>query len=524
MALQPLSSLPEHHLNIKRALLSVSDKTGVVDLARELHGAGVEIISTGGTAAAVRKAGIPVKDVSDITGFPECLDGRVKTLHPHIHGGILARTSYQPDNNELEKLDIRPFELVVVNLYPFKETVADPDVTPAVATENIDIGGPAMIRASAKNFAHVCTLTHPVQYTEFVKELQKGKGISFLTRQDLAGKAFEHTADYDAAINQYFARLNKLTLPRQLTVSLPQSSTLRYGENPHQKAGVYGNQAEYIECFHGRELSYNNYLDIDSALQLIADFKDDDPTTAIFKHTVPCGVATGNRLKESYSKAFETDKVSPFGGIVIVNKPLDLETAREIDKIFTEIILAPAYEEGVADFLSQKKNRRLVKILKFPSGETSLKIRSIFGGAVAQEPDSGMVTADDLKVVTKRQPTESELADLLFSWRVVKHVKSNAIVYAKNRQTCGIGTGQTSRVDSSEIAVQKAKKEKLPLKGSVVASDAFFPFSDGVVAAAKAGAVAAIQPGGSIRDEEVIEAANEHNMAMVFTGMRHFRH
>lgn len=524
MALQPLSSLPNHSLQVKRALLSVSDKTGITELARELHQAGVEIISTGGTAAAIRAADIPVKDVSEITGFPECLDGRVKTLHPKIHGGILARTSYQPDNEELEKLEIQPIELVVVNLYPFKKTVADPDVTPAVATENIDIGGPTMIRAAAKNFAHICILTNPDQYKGFAEELNRNKGIAFETRRRLARKAFEHTADYDTAINQYFARLDKLDLPEQLSVSLPKSAALRYGENPHQKAGVYGNQAEYTDCFHGRELSYNNYLDIDSALQLISDFKNDDPTTAIFKHTVPCGVASGSNLTEAYSKAFETDKVSPFGGIVIVNKPLDIDTAREIDKIFTEIILAPGFEDGVADFLSQKKNRRLVNILKFPSEETSLQIRSIFGGAVVQESDSGMVSAGELEVVTKRKPTESELADLLFSWRVVKHVKSNAIVYAKNRQTCGIGTGQTSRVDSSEIAVQKAAKEKLSLKGSVVASDAFFPFSDGVVAAAKAGATAVIQPGGSIRDEEVIEAANEHNMAMVFTSMRHFRH
>lgn len=524
MALQPLSSLPRQPLTIKRALLSVSDKSGIAELAAELHKAGIEIISTGGTAAAIREAGVPVKDVSEITGFPECLDGRVKTLHPKVHGGILARTSHQPDNEELKKLGIDPIELVVVNLYPFKKTVSDPAVTPEIATENIDIGGPTMIRASAKNFAHVCTLTHPEQYGEFISELQENEAISFSTRRKLARQAFAHTADYDVAINQYFERIDKLDLPEQLSVSLPKSATLRYGENPHQHAAVYGNQKEFIDCFHGKELSYNNYLDIDSALQLISDFKDDDPTTAIFKHTVPCGVATSDRLQDAYSKAFATDKVSPFGGIVIVNKPLDLKTAREIDKIFTEIILAPGFEDDVIDFLSQKKNRRLVNILKFPSEETSLKIRSIFGGAAVQRADTGMVSRDDLNIVTKRKPSETELADMLFSWRVVKHVKSNAIVYAKNRQTCGIGTGQTSRVDSSEIAVQKAEKEQLSLEGSVVASDAFFPFSDGVTAAAKAGATAVIQPGGSIRDEEVIKAADEYNMAMVFTGMRHFRH
>lgn len=524
MALKPLSSLPKNPLQIKRALLSVSDKTGITELAKTLHESGVELISTGGTAAAIRDSGIPVKDVNEVTGFPECLDGRVKTLHPFIHGGILARTSHRPDNDELRKLDIDPIELVVVNLYPFKSAVAKQGVTPAEATENIDIGGPTMIRAAAKNFAHVCILSNPGQYEDFIVELKSAGAIPFAMRQSLARVAFQHTADYDAAIGNYFNTLDVGELPDQLSLSLPKSAELRYGENPHQKAAVYGSQHDFIDCFHGKELSYNNYLDIDSALHLIGEFRNDDPTTAIFKHTVPCGVATAATLTEAYQNAFETDKVSPFGGIVIVNRPLDMNTAKAIDEIFTEIILAPEYEEGVGNFLSQKKNRRLVRIRKLPGKSDTLNVKSIFGGALVQQPDFGVLNSDELKVVTNRTPSETELKDLLFSWRIVKHVKSNAIVYSRNRQTCGIGTGQTSRVDSSEIAVLKAGKEHLSLKGSVVASDAFFPFSDGIIAAAEAGATAAIQPGGSIRDEEVIRAANERDMAMIFTGIRHFRH
>lgn len=524
MSLKPLSSLPETPLKIRRALLSVSDKTGITELASALHNAGVELISTGGTARAIKEAGLPVKDVSDITGFQECLDGRVKTLHPHVHGGILARTSHQPDLDELEKLKIDPIELVVVNLYPFKETVAPGDVTPAVATENIDIGGPTMIRAAAKNFAHVAVLTSPAQYKQITEELSDSGAITFSTRRMLSRVAFQHTADYDAAISTYFNRIEELQMPDQLNLSLPKSAGLRYGENPHQQAAVYGDQQSYIDCFHGKELSYNNYLDIDAALRLIAEFSDDDPTTAIFKHTVPCGVATADSLADSYRHAFATDKVSPFGGIVITNKPLDMETAEAIDEIFTEIILTPGFEDGVIDLLKKKKNRRLVRVLRLPETNNELQIKSIFGGAAVQQPDNGSLGSGTGESVAKRKPTDQELADLLFAWKIVKHVKSNAIVYAKGRSTLGIGTGQTSRVDSSQIAVQKAAQEGLDLTGSVVASDAFFPFADGIDAAAEAGATAAIQPGGSIRDEEVIESADNHDMAMIFTGMRHFRH
>jgi len=524
VALKPLSSLPKQPLSIKRALISVSDKTGIVTLATSLHNNGVEIISTGGTAKVLRNEGIPVTDVSEITNFPEILDGRVKTMHPHIHGGILARTSHQPDNDELKSFDIAPIQLVVVNLYPFKETVNTSDVTPAIATENIDIGGPTMIRAAAKNFAHVSVLTDPEQYDAFLSEYEESSEISFNTRRQLARKAFERTADYDVAISRYFNQLDNIDLPDQLSVSLPKAADLRYGENPHQKASVYGYQSKYIDCFHGKELSYNNFLDIDSALHLMADFKNGEPTAAIFKHTVPCGAASAGDLKTAYERAFATDRVSPFGGIVIVNRPLDTETAKAIDSIFTEIILAPDFDEGVEEFLRQKKNRRLVKILGYPGDEEPYKIRSIFGGALYQESDRATITAEDLDVVSARKPTDEELSDLLFGWRIVKHVKSNAIVYAKNRATYGIGTGQTSRVESSVIAVRKAMNEDLPLKGSIIASDAFFPFADGVIAAAQSGATAVIQPGGSIRDEEVIKAADEHDMAMVFTKIRHFKH
>lgn len=526
MSLQPLDSLPKNSLKINRALLSVSDKTGIVKLARQLHQFDVEIISTGGTAQKIREADIPVTDVSEITGFDECLDGRVKTLHPIIHGGILGRTSHQPDVDEMKRLDIDPIELVVVNLYPFEETITDSDCTPAIATENIDIGGPTMIRAAAKNFAHVCVLTSPMQYNKFGKELSEHTEISFNKRRQWAMAAFNHTAKYDATIANYYNNLEtgEEELPQQLNISLPKSQGLRYGENPHQKAAVYGIQNEYIDCFHGKQLSYNNFTDVDASLNLIADFKDDKPTCAIFKHTVPCGVAISDNLADAWDKAFATDTMSPFGGIVAVNKELDIRTAQKVDEIFTEIIIAPSYSEEALKLLQKKKNRRLIRIQEFPNTEKTLQFRSIFGGVLSQEADIKTITKKELKTVTKREPTSKEVQDLLFSWKVVKHVKSNAIVYARDGQTIGIGTGQTSRVEASEIAIAKAKQEGLSLEGTAIASDAFFPFADGVEAAAEAGASCVIQPGGSIRDEEVTEAADKLNMAMVFTGNRHFRH
>lgn len=524
MALKPLAQLPETPLTIKRALLSVSDKTDIIPLASALHKNGVQLISTGGTAKVIKEEGIPVTDASEVTGFPECLDGRVKTLHPHIHGGLLARTSYEPDNVELAELGIEPIELVVVNLYPFKETVKKPDITAATATEFIDIGGPTMIRAAAKNFAHVCILSSPEHYDSFIEELNSGQGISYEMRLNLAKAAFTHTADYDVAISNYFTELVEENPPKQFSVSEPLAHPLRYGENPHQQAGVYGSQDEIIDCFHGKQLSYNNYLDVDAALNIISDFESLDPTCAIIKHTIPCGVGTAPNLKDAYDKAFSTDTVSPFGGIVVVNQSLDLETAEAIDKIFTEIIIAPAFNEDALELLTAKKNRRLIRIKKNVSKSETFTYRSIFGGALKQDADLEAFDQDSFKVVTDRKPSDSELQDLLFSWKVVRHVKSNAIVYAKDGRTLGIGSGQTSRVDSSEIAVAKAEKEGLSLEGAAIASDAFFPFSDGVEAAAAAGVTAVIQPGGSIRDEEVIAKANELGLCMIFTGTRHFKH
>jgi phosphoribosylaminoimidazolecarboxamide formyltransferase/IMP cyclohydrolase len=525
VALQPLSELPETPLKINRALISVSDKTGLIPLAKALHQQEVEIISTGGTASRLREADIPVTDISDLTHFPECLDGRVKTLHPHVHGGILARTSHQPDIDEIQKLGIAPIELVVVNLYPFKETIEQDDCTPAVATENIDIGGPTMIRAAAKNFAHVAVLTRPDQYSDFTEELNQNRQIGFSNRRKLAQEAFNHTAEYDTYIAGYFNTLENDELPGQLHISLPKSQGLRYGENPHQQAAVYGDQKKYIDCFHGKALSYNNFLDVDAALNLIADFRNSDPTCAIFKHTVPCGVAIDpQKLSKAWSKAFATDTMSPFGGIVVVNQTLDLETAEAIDEIFTEIIMAPSFSEEALELLAQKENRRLIRIKQQVDISDYYQYRSIVGGALYQQADFGAAHFEDFKTVSNREPTVQERKDLLFAWKVVKHVKSNAIVYAREGQTLGIGTGQTSRVEASQIAIAKAKQEGLNLKGCAIASDAFFPFADGVEAAAEAGATSVIQPGGSIRDQEVIDAADKHNLAMVFTGKRHFRH
>jgi phosphoribosylaminoimidazolecarboxamide formyltransferase/IMP cyclohydrolase len=524
VSLKPLSSLPKNPLTINRALISVSDKSGLPALAKVLHKSGVEIISTGGTAKTIKAEGIPVKDVSEITGFQECLDGRVKTLHPMVHGGILARTSHDADMKEIKELGITPIELVVVNLYPFKKKVADPAVTAAEATEFIDIGGPTMIRAAAKNFAYVSILSSPQQYKGFIEELEEDMAISFGSRRKFAKDAFAHTADYDSAISNYFTDLIEEEPAGQFNVSLPLSQELRYGENPHQKAAVYGNQNDFIDCFHGKQLSYNNYLDVDAALNIISDFNAGDPACAIIKHTIPSGVGIAENLTEAYKKAFSTDRVSPFGGIVVINQELDIDTAKAIDEIFTEIIIAPDFSEEALELLTQKKNRRLIRIKKSVKEVQATSSRTIFGGLLDQEADLSPANLNELKVVSKRKPTEQEMKDLLFSWKVVRHIKSNAIVYAKEGRTLGIGSGQTSRVDSSEIAVSKAVKEGLDLEGSAIASDAFFPFADGVEAAAKAGAKAVIQPGGSIRDEEVIQKADEYDMAMIFTGKRHFKH
>ncbi|MDC0979669.1 bifunctional phosphoribosylaminoimidazolecarboxamide formyltransferase/IMP cyclohydrolase [Balneolaceae bacterium] len=542
MSLKPLEQLPKTPLTIKRALLSVSDKTDILPLAKSLHAANVTLLSTGGTYKTLQNAGIPVTEVASLTGFPECLDGRVKTLHPKIHGGILARTSYEPDNTELKQLQIEPIELVVVNLYPFSSVVSKSDVTIEEATEYIDIGGPTMVRAAAKNFAHVTILSNPVQYSTFLSEFNSGFAISYQTRLRLAKQAFNHTYEYEQSISNYFdailhAETNESTEGHAtnsnqahktehsyFNVNTPLHNSLRYGENPHQEASIYGEPDKFIDCFHGKELSYNNYLDIDSALRLYQDFHDADPTCAIFKHTIPCGVASGATLKEAYLKAFSTDKVSPFGGIVLCNTLLDLDTATAIDSIFTEIIIAPEYSDEALSLLTQKKNRRLIRLITKQGISSQKQFRSIFGGALVQDQDNKAIDEASFQVVTKRKPSQKEMQDMLFAWKIVRHVKSNAIVFAKDEQTLGIGSGQTSRVDSSEIAVSKAAKEQLSLVGSAIASDAFFPFSDGVEAAANAGATSVIQPGGSVRDQEVIDKANELGLAMVFTFTRHFRH
>ncbi|MEX2397272.1 MAG: bifunctional phosphoribosylaminoimidazolecarboxamide formyltransferase/IMP cyclohydrolase, partial [Balneolales bacterium] len=467
-----MSTLPTIDIYVKRALISVSNKKGLIPLAQRLNAMGVQLLSTGGTARTIREAGINVTDVSEITKFRECLDGRVKTLHPNIHAGILARTTMDEDVKTLSELGIEPLQLVVVNLYPFKETVSNPDITLDTAIEKIDIGGPTMLRAAAKNFAHTCVLTNPDQYDDYLNELENNdRFVRYETRLELARAGFNHTAEYDNLIAGYFNSLEEKTAPRQLNVSLQKAHDLRYGENPHQVAGVYGDVNKYIDCFHGKQLSYNNYLDLDAAIQLFRDF-DDTPSCAIIKHTIPCGAASAKNLADAYAKAFSTDIVSPFGGIVIVNKELDLETAQAIDKIFTEIIIAPSYSPEALNLLTQKVNRRLVKLIDVHNGYQDLSFKSIFCGALAQQTDRLNINTHKLDSVTKRKATDEEMADLLFAWKIVKNVKSNGIVFVKDQQTLGIGSGQTSRVDSSEIAVMKAGKFGLSLKSSVLASDA----------------------------------------------------
>ena len=524
---------PEDRYPVRRALLSVSDKTGLAPFAQRLAALGVELVSTGGTARALREAGLTVRDVAELTNSPELLDGRVKTLHPKVHAGLLARRNDPEDLGQLEEHGIDPIDLVVVNLYPFGRATASKDVTDAVAIENIDIGGPTMLRAAAKNFFFVGVVTSPDQYDAVADELEANDAqLSLATRRKLAHATFHHTATYDAAIDAYFERetstheADDSPLPDTFDVSLPKAQSLRYGENPHQAAALYGSPDDAFKKLHGKDLSFNNLIDLGAALNLIREFADAPPTVAILKHTNPCGVGTAETLEAAYHKAFATDRQSPFGGIVVVNRPLDRATAEAIDAVFTEIIIAPAYEDGVLDFLMQKKNRRLIEAV--PQTKSALDVRTAAGGLLVQEQDAPLGSASDLRarctVATERAPTDQEWADLDFAWRVCKHVKSNAIVYAGDGATLGIGAGQMSRIDASEIAVMKAAKSELSLNNSALASDAFFPFADGLLAAAAAGARAVIQPGGSVRDDEVIAAANEHDLAMVFTGARHFRH
>jgi len=507
-------------MKITRAVISVSDKTGIAAFARALERQGVDIISTGGTADLLRKEKIPVREISSFTAFPEVLEGRVKTLHPRVHGGLLFKRGNAKHEAEARECGFEPIDLVVVNLYPFEATIAKPGVKLAEAIENIDIGGPSMIRSAAKNYESVTVVVDPADYDAVLENIRDNKGKTTMKlRERLAIKAFVRTADYDRAISSF---LNKAqATDASFSLSLPLAMRLRYGENPHQSAALYGDFDEYFEKLHGKELSFNNILDISAATNLIAEFEE--PTVAILKHTNPCGVGSDSDLRKAWDKAFATDKQAPFGGIIVCNRPLSEPLAKVIGEIFSEVIIAPDFEGEARAILQKKKNLRLIR-LKTPAEEArpATDVRSVCGGVLVQDADTAGENTQN--VVTKRRPTKTELKAMLFGWRVVKHVKSNAIVYSKADRTLGIGAGQMSRIDASRIAIWKAKEAGLSLKGSAIASDAFFPFPDGLIAAAEAGATCAIQPGGSVRDEEVITAANERKMAMIFTSIRHFRH
>lgn len=521
-------------MNVTRALISVSDKTGIVEFAKQLSALGIEILSTGGTYKLLKDNQIQVVEVSEHTGFPEMMDGRVKTLHPKIHGGILARRGL--DEAVMAEHNIAPIDLVVVNLYPFAQTVAKPDCTLADAIENIDIGGPTMVRAAAKNHASVGIIVNASDYDSVIAELKQNKTLSQKTRFDLAVKAFEHTAQYDGMIAQYLGcRLNDEVeqFARTFNVQMNKAQDLRYGENPHQTASFYveSNAKEAsistAKQLQGKELSYNNIADTDAALECVKSFAK--PACVIVKHANPCGVAVSlDGILDAYNLAYATDPESAFGGIIAFNRELDVETAKAIiERQFVEVIIAPSIADGVLAVTESKKNVRVLvcgKLPKIDERQAQFDFKRVNGGLLVQEQDLGMITKDDLKVVTDVAPTDEQLDDLIFAWKVAKYVKSNAIVYAKNRQTVGIGAGQMSRVNSARIAAIKAEHAGLEVQGAVMASDAFFPFRDGIDNAAKAGIKCIIQPGGSMRDEEVIAAANEHGIAMVFTGMRHFRH
>lgn len=518
---------------ITRALLSVSDKTGIVEFAKQLEALGIELLSTGGTAKLLSEAGLAVKEVSEHTGFPEMMDGRIKTLHPKIHGGLLGRRG--TDNVIMEQHDIAPIDLVVVNLYPFEATIARDDCTLPMAIENIDIGGPTMLRAAAKNHADVTVLIDPADYDRVLEQIKADGGVDDATRFDLAVKTFEHTAHYDGAIANYLGKLTgdeeMAEFPRTFNSQFIKKQDMRYGENPHQKAAFYAEAAPETGSIgaatqmQGKELSYNNIADTDAALECVKAFPE-SPACVIVKHANPCGVATAGSLLEAYDLAYQTDPTSAFGGIIAFNRPLDADTAKAIiDRQFVEVIIAPSVSDEAQEVVAKKANVRLLACGELPMhASAGLDYKRVNGGLLVQDRDTALVQAHELKVVTEKSPTETEMQDLLFAWRVAKFVKSNAIVYAKNQQTVGIGAGQMSRVVSSRIAGIKAEDAGLTVPGAVMASDAFFPFRDGLDAAAAAGISAVIQPGGSMRDDEVIAAANEHGIAMVFTGMRHFRH
>lgn len=516
---------------IARALVSVSDKTGIIEFCQQLSDLGVEIISTGGTAKLLQQKNIPVVEISDYTGFPEMMDGRVKTLHPKVHGGILGRRDI--DQTVMHDHGIMPIDLVVVNLYPFQQTVANPDCDLATAIENIDIGGPTMIRAAAKNHKDVTIIVEPNDYQATIEAIKASGGVDDATRFNLAVKTFEHTAQYDGAIANYLGSIQhdgeKSEFSRTINLQFKQKQVMRYGENPHQKAAFFvadnvekGTISSAVQR-QGKELSYNNIADTDAALECVKQF-DESPACVIVKHANPCGVALGDNILEAYNRAYETDSESAFGGIIAFNRPLDAATAEAIiERQFVEVIIAPGFNEDTLQVIASKKNVRLLDSGQWPTERRfQHDFKRVNGGLLVQTVDNELYT--DLTVVTKRQPSEQEMQDLLFSWRVAKFVKSNAIIYAKNKMTIGVGAGQMSRVNSARIAAIKAEQAGLDVVGSVMASDAFFPFRDGLDNAAQVGIRAVIQPGGSMRDEEVIQAADEHDIAMVFTAMRHFRH
>jgi len=514
----------------KFALLSVSDKSGLVPFARNLvdqHS--FTLLSTGGTARLLREEGIPVSDVSDRTGFPEMMDGRVKTLHPKVHGGLLCLRDNPEHLKAAEDHDIALIDLVVVNLYPFEETVARANVSFEEAIEQIDIGGPSMLRSAAKNHRDVAVVCDPSDYDRVLNAMKLDDDWSGL-RRELALKVFQRTSSYDKAISEYFSKqvedepdMESISgFPSTLDFQSSKSMTLRYGENPHQQAALYGDFLNYFDQLQGKELSYNNILDISASAYLIGEFER--PTVAILKHTNPCGVASADDLETAWDRAFATDRQAPFGGIIVVNNTMDIGLARKISEIFCEVIIAPGFTEEALALFHKKKNLRLLVSKSGFGAETLQEIRTVPGGFLAQDRDQKRINPKDFQVVTDRQPSEQEWRSMLFGWRVVRHVKSNAIVYAGDERTLGVGAGQMARVDSSQIAVWKAGEAELSLGGSVVASDAFFPFPDGLIAAADAGSTAAIQPGGSVRDEDVIGAANDRGMAMAFTKVRHFRH
>jgi phosphoribosylaminoimidazolecarboxamide formyltransferase/IMP cyclohydrolase len=517
---------------IKRALISVSDKTEIVDFATALQRFGIEILSTGGTAKLLSEAGVAVTEVSDYTGFPEMLDGRVKTLHPKVHAGILARRDLEEHTAAMEKAGFGNIDLVVVNLYPFTQTIAKPDCTLEDAIENIDIGGPTMVRAAAKNYAHVAIVTDPADYAPLLTEMSSSNGaIGAETRFTLAKKAFTHTAAYDGAISNYLTSLDtqqvRQTFPQSLSMQFAKVQDLRYGENPHQMGAFYrdnaavpGSISSYTQLM-GKELSYNNIADSDAAWECVKTF--DGPACVIIKHANPCGVAVAGNIFDAYKLAFATDPTSAFGGIIAFNRELDRTTAEAVIQQFVEVVIAPGVSAEAADVFAQKPNIRLLSVA-LDTGSNNFDYKRVGGGLLVQTPDILNVGAADLRVVTKVQPTAEQLDDLLFAWRVAKFVKSNAIVFAAKGQTLGVGAGQMSRVDSTRIAAIKAQNAGLSLAGAAVASDAFFPFRDGVDVLAAAGAKAVIQPGGSIRDDDVVAAADEHGIAMVLTGARHFRH